>query len=292
MFDIAFVQDFDDQIQILRSFTSLFGTYFKILALVESYNMLIKFVSERTQTHPEVVRVPELRDILLDHLYTNADDHIDIAAESIFNIHIVGTDSTVRHWQEVGYPMKRTPKNYSKRLEYWKAIYTGEAVKVNERQKKEKNHKMSPRTGENIFGPVVEYNKPVAYEVHVKDRSGKIVTYEDVIKSRNEKFSATKKLVPFWIPLNYGTDSGVQAGYPAVPGLHFVEDAERTIPSNIAKYAALFELFMVDMLDNYEKINSDGFSAVEQWSKRHIHIDDAGIDAFDFAREHTYGVPF
>jgi hypothetical protein len=293
MFDITFISDFSRGIRKLSDSVTLYGHYFKALALVDAYNLLISYADERMNGHPEVARMPELRDVLLKHLYDNPHKHIDLATNRIFNHILLGTESTVRQWQNAGYPMNRTPGNYGKRYLYWQSIYTGQPVKVPIARSKKKTSP-KPRTGKDIFSSDPHYTQQALYyEVQVKDRSGSIVTYEDVIQKRNTRFGVNPNgLIPYWVVLNYGSDRGSQPGFPATPGLHFVEDAEREVPSKLSLYAHLFERFMVDSLDMIEDISDNDFTHVDTWAKSNVNLNKGGVNPFDFALEASFGLPF
>lgn len=275
-----------------------YAAYFKALALADRYNYLIQLVEERTSTHPEVTRVPELKSIFINHLTQYYALHIDVQKEQIFNPAVVGGEAALRLWQESGYrtKSKRSPKNYFQRLRYWKSIYDNEPMRVSldvsnaamgtATLKKQK--RPLPRTGDDIFG---DLQQKLYYEIRVKDRSGAIVTYEDVIQKRNAGFgSATNKLIPFWLPLNYGSNSGMQPGYPSTPGLHFIEDAERTIPRALSTVADKFPDFMVYLLDT--DIKSKDFSLVQQWTSANIPLTEGALNAHAVAIELSFGLPF
>lgn len=249
MFDVTFLRDFRKKLDSVSRSVHGYGQYFKALALVDSYNQLIRLADERLNTHPEVARVPELKTILINHLTTQYTKHIDVRNEKIFNPNILGSEFALRQWQDAGYRTRarRTSKNYYKRLQYWKSIYDNQPMKVpistsNENMGTATLKKRSssfPRTGDDIFGGV---QGTLFYEVRVKDRSGSIITYEDVIRKRNLGFgAATNTLIPFWVVFNYGSDVGIQPGYPATPGLHFVDAASPCF--NSCKVSSLYICF-------------------------------------------------
>jgi len=298
MLDIAFIRTFGNNVARLGRSVPSYGHYFKALGLIDAYNYMITLFDERSKTHPEVARAPELRSILLEHFHANAHKHIDLSSDRIFQDALLGIESTVRIWQNAGYPSRRTTANYPKRMMYWQSIYEGRPIKVPANRKPGQKAKgpPKPRTGEDIFGPrPTQVDKPATdlyYEVSVKDRSGSLVTYEDVIRKRNTNFGVSPNgLIPFWIVLNYGSDRGSQPGYPPTPGLHFVEDAERQIPDKLSLYANFFSRFMLDALDSIDEASKD-FTQVDQWSRSHIKMNTDHVNPFDFALEFAYGLPF
>lgn len=299
MFDITFLGDLRKRLENVSQSVYDYGYYFKALALADSYNFLIKLADERTSQHPEVVRVPEMREILLQHLRTSYNQHINLEHEQIFNPTILGGEFALRQWQEAGYRPKarRTTKNYYTRLQYWKSIYDNQPMRVQLASANKKygtatlTNKSSPwpRTGEDIFGPA---QSRLYYEVRVKDRSGQIITYEDVIAKRNLGFGATtNKLIPFWIVLNYGSDFSIQPGYPVTPALHFIEDAERTIVPNTAKMADAFSEFMLYILEAEDTARTD-FTIVEAWARSNVKLTQGTLDPSAVALDLVYGLPF
>lgn len=298
LIDTKVFSQFREKLSTMSVSLRQYAAYFKALALADRYNYLIQLVEDRTNTHPEVVRVPELKEILINHLVQYYAKHIDVQSEQIFNPTVVGGESALRLWQEAGYRprTKRTPKNYFQRLRYWKSIYDNEPMRVNLDVSNEamgtatlkKRKYPLDRAGEDLFGPL---QQKLYYEIRVKDRSGTIVTYESVIRQRNAGFGgATNKLVPFWIPLNYGSDAGMQPGYPPTPGLHFIEDAERTIPKALSAMADKFPDFMLYVLDTDTKLRD--FSLVQQWASTHIPLTDGALNVHDVAIELAFGLPF
>ena len=223
--------------------------YFKALGLASAYNNLINITDKKTITHPEVQRVPEMRTLILEHLRANADQHIDIDSETIFNETVIGNPADLRSWQNAGYKTRRTPSNYENRLRYWVAIYdeadllkiTGEALP--------EGHASSGR---------------------VKSKDGQVVTYEDVIAERINNYSFTVQEVPFWYPLNYGTMFGANPGYPNVAGLHFVEDAEKQIPRYLNKFSQYLEDYLLDSINRI----SDGQERMplQSWIRKNIRF--------------------
>jgi hypothetical protein len=256
------------------------GDYFHALALAESYNYLIELADTRTQQHPEVQRVPELRTLLLAHLMENADQHINVRNGTIFNESLLGSPRTLRDWQDAGYHIKRNAANYQSRLRYWQAIYDGAPVAFQERIQTE-----------DIFAPKVYQSTLISPKGKIPRRpsnkqTGALVTYEEVIHKRNARYKAT--LIPWWHSLNYGTGG---QGYPVSPGLHFVEDAERTVSLNVTRYIGLFDQFVSDVFAD-DALSSDTILVVESWLRRHIQITSAYIPIFDVARIISFGVPF
>lgn len=298
MIDVTFISDFRKKLTNMSLSLRGYSAYFKALALADCYNYMIQLIEDRTSTHPEVIRVPELRSILVKHFIDNYALHIDVQQDRIFNPNLLGSGFVLRQWQEAGYRTrsKRTTRNYFQRLRYWKSIYDNEPIRVNldvsnqamgTATLKKRKYPL-PRTGDDLFG---DLQQKLFYEIRVKDRSGNIVTYEDVIKKRNAGFgSSVYKLIPFWIPLNYGSDAGMQAGYPAIPGLHFIEDAERTIPQRLSQMADHLPDFALYLLD-LESTQKD-FSVVQNWTSSHISLTKGPLDAHAVAIDIAYGLPF
>lgn len=277
------IGDLRERIGTLKRSAIYGGDYFHALALAVCYNKMIQFADERSQTHPEVQRVPELRTILLFHFMENADRHIRLQGDRIFNDAILGGPRTIREWQEAGYHTRRTPGNYQRRLQYWKAIYDDAPILDTKRQ-----------VSEDIFGPVTHVSIPSKTRISPhkhEDLGGAKVQYEDVIYNRNLRYSATDTLVPWWQLLNYGTSFGGAQGYPSVPGLHFVEDAEQEVPATLDFYANLFTEYLIDTFDS-EVLEQDDIIAVESWVNRHVHLDNEYVSSLDLARILTFGVPF
>jgi hypothetical protein len=115
------------------------------------------------------------------------------------------------------------------------------------------------------------------------------VHYENVIHDRIANYTASDTLVPWWEVLNYGTVINGAAGYPNVPGLHFVEDAERLVPATLSKYVRIFEDVLLDTFDR--PLSGDFIAAIERRAKEYVPRT-AYIPADDLARVLTFGVPF
>lgn len=263
------------------------GIYLRALALAECYNKLIEYTDERTQDHPEVQRVPELRSILLAHLLENAEKHIDPATERIFNPLILGSPKSLREWQEAGFRTKRSASNYRRRLQYWQALYD-EAPII---------HEVRSRGGEDLFAPRGQIYKRSSRTVEFRQKTleGKIerreVHYEDVIQARIANYGPSFTLVPWWEMLNYGTVLNGVAGYPNVAGLHFVEDAEKLIPSAMTRYSGAFDDIIADVFDAKE-VSNDVMIDVERRARQYIARGTYYIAPDDLARIITFGVPF
>lgn len=256
------------------------GDYFHALGLAVAYNNLIELADTRTQTHPEVQRVPSLRYILLEHLYMNADRHINMSQDRIFNDSLLGGPRTLREWQDAGYHTARTQRNYPRRLQYWKAIYDNAPVQDQTRTSKDPN---------DLFGGVIIQSTPSKKRTRpVSKRTGAHVTYEEVILARDTRYGATQQLVPWWHSLNYGTGG---QGYPTTGALYFIEDAERAVPSILARYIDLFEEFVSDIFGD-DTLTQDDIFTVESWARQHITIGPEYIPSFDLARIMSFGVPF
>lgn len=258
------------------------GTFFYALALATSYNYLIELTDERTAQHPEVQRAPTLRTILLEHLHAYALQHINLARGTIFDDGLLGGPRTLREWQEAGYHTSRTASNYEKRLRYWTALYDGAPVTFQQRVNTPGEIFNAQRTYQSSF---ISPKSKIPGRVQNK-YSKADVTYEDVIRSRDARYNETIRLVPWWRSLNYGTGG---QGYPVTPALHFIEDAERAVPSNIARYSNLFEQFLSDAFDNELLDNANTQTIVEEWAQAHIQPGKEYIPSFDIARRLAFG---
>lgn len=276
------IEDLQVRVGTIKRSAILGGEYLHALALAVSYNYLIQLADERCQEHPEVQRVPELRSILLHNLSENADRHIHIRTDSIFNPNILGTPKNIRDWQEAGHHTKRTASNYEKRLMYWKSIYDDAPVMI--------SHK-SRADPEDLFSSVQHTSVPSTEFSRLYTKNGDRVTYEQVIYKRNLRYGATDTVVPWWQLLNYGSSFGGQDGYPNTPGLHFVEDAEKTVPTRIIQYVSLLDNFITDVFDS-ETLAQDDIIAVESWVGRRLRLGPEYVPSFDLARIMTFGVPF
>jgi hypothetical protein len=277
----AVIEDLQTHIGIVKRNVIFGGDYFHALALAVSYNHLIELADTRTQTHPEVQRVPSLRYILLEHLYNNADRHINLQRDTIFDDSLLGGPRTLREWQDAGYHTSRTASNYGKRFRYWQAIYDDAPVQ-------QQQQRIDTTPGD-IFGGVTTVSAPSRVLTRPRSRAtGQIVTYEDVIRNRDVRYGATAQLVPWWRSLNYGTGG---QGYPVTGALHFVEDAERRVPATLTQYAEYFEQFVNDVFNN-DTLTQDDIHTVESWARQHIQLGAEYIPSFDIARITSFGVPF
>lgn len=276
----AVIEDLHDHIAIVKRNVIFGGDYFHALALAISYNYLIELTDTRTQQHPEVQRVPSLRYILLEHLYENADKHINLQSDTIFNDGLLGGPNTLREWQDAGYHTGRSGANYQKRLQYWQAIYDNAPVQQQQRVS---------TNADDLFGGVTTTSVPHKIRKRPANKTTGIdVTYEDVILSRDVRYKAATQLVPWWRSLNYGTGG---QGYPVTGALHFIEDAERAVPARLTEYAGLFEAFITDVFDS-DVLTQDDIFTVESWAKQHIQLGAEYIPSFDLARIISFGVPF
>lgn len=261
------------------------GQFFYALALATSYNYLIQLADERTQDHPEVQRVPSLRTILIDHLRTHALQHINLQRGTIFDDGLLGGPKSLRDWQEAGYHTSRTASNYAKRLRYWQAIYDGAPVTF---QQPVATHGDIFNTQRTYQASFISPKSKIPGRVQNK-YTGADVTYEDVIHRRDARYNESIQLVPWWRALNYGTGG---QGYPVSPALHFIEDAERSVPTNIARYMQFFDTFISDVFDDEQLTLQNTQDSVENWAQQHIQIDKEYIAAVDLARQLVFGVPF
>lgn len=282
MFDeiIVLLDDIRAHVGIVKRNVIYGGQFLYALALATSYNNLIQLADERTQDHPEVQRVPTLRLTLLEHLYLHVFNHINLQKGTIFDDGLLGGPRTLREWQEAGYHTSRSAANYPKRLRYWKSLYDGAPVTFQQQVNTPGNVFSTQRTYQSSF---ISPKSKIPGRVQ---RNGADVTYEDVIRSRDTRYAETVQLVPWWRILNYGTGG---QGYPVSPALHFVEDAERAVPGNVAVYMGLFEQFVSDTFDNE---SDDTQLNIEKWAQTHIKLDKEYIPSFDIARRITFGVPF
>jgi len=277
---VAVVQELHEHIGIVKRNVIFGGDYFHALGLAIAYNNLIELADTRTQEHPEVQRVPSLRYILLEHFYRNADKHINLQRDTIFDDSLLGGPLTLKEWQNAGYSITRTQGNYPRRLSYWKSIYDNAPVQEQTRVS---------TNPEDLFGGVtIQYSPSKKRLRPVNKYTKQVVTYEDVIRDRDTRYHATAQLVPWWRALNYGTGG---QGYPVSPALHFVEDAERAVPRILAQYATLFEEFIADIFGD-ETLTHDDIYTVESWARKRVKIGAEYIPSFDIARIMSFGVPF
>lgn len=261
------------------------GQFFYALALATSYNYLIELTDERTQNHPEVQRVPSLRIILIDHLRAYALQHINLQRGTIFDDGLLGGPRSLREWQEAGYHTSRTASNYEKRARYWRAIYDGAPVTFQQPIATTGDIFTTQRTYQSSF---ISPKSKIPGRVQNK-YSGLDVTYEDVIHSRDTRYAESIRLVPWWRALNYGTGG---QGYPVSSALHFIEDAERSVPANIDKYMRLFEDFISEAFDDERLTTQNTQDTVETWAQQHIQVTKEYVAALDIARRLAFGVPF
>lgn len=278
------ISEIRGKINFINNLSVSAADYFHAIALVESYQELVILAAERTEQHPEVQRAPELRSILIEHLLRNADRHIDVGTERIFNPIILGSPRSLRDWQEAGYHANRTTSNYPSRLRYWQAIYD-EAPRVSAKRIGTTSDIFSGIVYKVSTQPVKRRNKQLDGSYTFSD-----VHYEEVIADRIANYTATKQLVPWWEIFNYGSTFGGLAGYPNTPGLHFVEDAERTIPTNLTKYLNLMEEFLGTVFT--QDSNQYTVSVIEKWLDSRVGQVDKVIPVKDIARIVSLGVPF
>lgn len=282
-----FVRDLRTTIYAVHRNAVSAAQFFHALALVDSYNYMMQLADERTSSHPEVQRVPELRTILLQHFYENADRHISLRGNRIFSATLLGGPRSLRDWQEAGYSTRRTTSNYPQRLKYWQAIYDDAPLQYQQRVSSDNLFGTAGSVYQSTFlSPKGKFKKPSRPEL----REGKVVfadvDYTDVIERRNRRYAGTRSIVPWWMPLNYGTTGG----YPSVPGLHFIEDAEQSVPQRIDEYVRLLDLFLADIFDR--ELTTDDISNVELWARGRVRPGVEYVPTFDVARIITFGVPF
>jgi hypothetical protein len=259
----------DKKLNDLRDLYLFAPDYFRALGLVWAYQYMIKLIEKGAREHKEFRRVPAFRTMLVQHFIENWDKHIDVATGQIFSATTVGTIHALKMWQQVGHPMRRTKKNYSARLRAWKAIYDNKNLVVPNKDYEPKS------SSHDLFSEADDRNRKRQEKKRfielgrVKDKEGNIVTYELVIKKRNARFgNATRSEIPFWIVLNYGAGGlqGEYPGYPAIPGVFFVEKAEQQVDFYQLKALEWYERFALEVLTN-EKQGAK-ISDAYRWVKR------------------------
>lgn len=98
----------------------------KYWACWHCYQDMIGYVKEASG-HPgllqEILQMPVLLDIFVEHLENNAHRHININNMTIFSEDVIGDRNLWRAWQDYAIPMERTTVNYKKRIQVWKNLY-------------------------------------------------------------------------------------------------------------------------------------------------------------------------
>lgn len=194
-------------------------------ALLRSHLKLAEYIRISTINNPEVRRAPILLEALLRNLAENVDRHVNINTRSIFNEEVAGSFDEIRSWQDVGYSTNRTESNYPQRLLVWKAIYEDAPI----------IRKVKDKDGNVIRRESID----ITSKYHT--------SYEAIIRARMQYAGGER--VPYWFILNYGTDVGPLSGYPHVPGVHFLEKAQATIPGNIELAESYLERYFSSALE-------------------------------------------
>jgi len=252
----------------LRENVQFTTRFFHALALAQAYDRMIQEIEQRTRGHPEVARVPELVQIMIDHFKLYASEHISIERNEIFNPDFVGTIATLEEWQQAGYPLERTAENYPWRVRVFRAIWSGTPITI-------------------VLNRVSKRGKPFKQRLTFTPRSPvtrKPTSYEEIIRSRNSSYGDVVRYIPFWFPLNYGTSGvGTNPGYPSVPGLHFIDVAEQYVELYRRQSLLLMGRYYGDTLTHLE------FEPPEEWARSHVSFRSSHIDIFSLARQVTDG---
>jgi hypothetical protein len=224
--------------------------FFKALGLVWAYQNMIYLAEVGLKTKREMKRMPSQYEQILTHFIENYDLHIDVATGRIFNPDVIGGEDELRDWQQAGHPMKRTAGNFPERMRRWKAIYDRKPFVVT---------RVAPK-GQLKPGQTRKAN--LMMKTYKLDA---VPEYEDIIRRRNERYPAAAYNVPWWFVMNYGTDGPTGWGYPETGGIHFVENAEKTIPFHLDRALVMYEWFTLDVLLTEQQRGH--FDAAVQWQK-------------------------
>lgn len=268
MFD--FVTRYKNKLLQMRNDVDFTAKYFYSLALVRAYADMVELFASRIKGHPEVARVPELASIMMEHFQTYPSQHIDIYKDQIFNREFVGTISTLKDWQQAGYPLDRSPDNYSWRVTVFEAIWRQVPIRI-------------------TVTAVSKRGKVYSFPVVFRPRNMKqfvIATYEDIIRSRNSNFGNVVRTIPMWLPFNYGT-AGLEGdpGYPNVPGLHFVDIAEQLIVVRRQQTNALLKQYYSETFSD-----TDTYIDARDWARSHApNLSSKYIDVFSLALRISLG---
>jgi len=154
-----------------------------------------------------------LLDAFIAHLIDNWQEHIDIKEGTFFKKKLAGDVTDLLNWQEAGYSISRTPKNYIFRLNKWKTIYEGKDIQITTKKGDKK---------------IIKYDG---------------VDYKKVIENRQREYTISK--VPFWFTFNYGSDGShtPREGYPARGGTFFYERTESEVDYIFDKITDCFSDF-------------------------------------------------
>lgn len=189
MLDTTFLSEERRKIEFIQQYLPIIVNKCKALWLVHAYKHMIDEAISLCSYLPEVIRMPEQLLTLKIHLQQYYIQHIDVNTESIVSDWLLKRSRyNVKEWQDrPSYSFIRNSRNRAKRLATWKRIYD--------------NKYELPKTGE-------------------------ILTYEDVIRERNEGFSEEEMVLapPFLVLFNDG-NVGDYPGYPMYEGVRFIERA-------------------------------------------------------------------
>jgi len=238
---------------------------FTAYAYAVAYNYLIH------NAYTEITSIDEsqkanhvLRDLFIQHLKDNWEDHIDIQQGTIFKPEVAGTTRDLFNWQQAGYPMNRPASTYPYRLAVFQAIYNGTTVFF-------KTKKGKKREAKNI------------------DSSGKTKTYSDVIQSRISNYTVDK--VPYWMSFNYGTDHTgnhyySRSGYPEYQGRFFIEDAEHALDSEYKPYVlnCVYDFYAGYLKGLHDASQKD---AIDYIDNMHYPLGVVYVDVMSIVRKKT-----
>lgn len=264
---LDFISEEKKRLEILGEIEEPVINYFHALALLLAYVNMITIFFEKAQGHPEVRRVPEILSTIFEHFQEYVLAHINVRKDQIFNRGFVGTIGELSEWQQAGYPLDRSEDTYDRRIDIFKAIWRGTTVTL-------RIKRVSSR------GTIWYQN--ITFRPRNMDRFDPPVTYEDVIRARDANYGGLVRYIPMWLPLNYGTGSlGGDPGYPAIPGLHFIDVAEQEVPRYLAQAEQWIDRYFTEMLDTDTQIISE-----DDWARSNINITNTyGIDIFGLASE-------
>lgn len=263
---LDFISEEKKRLELLGEIEEPVINYFHALALLLAYTNMIAIFFEKIRGHPEVRRVPELMSAIFEHFQEYVLAHVNIERDQIFNRGFVGTIGELLEWQQAGYPLNRTNDTYERRAEIFRAIWRGTNVTL----RIQRTSKRGTIWYQNItFVPR-------------KMDTFQSTTYEEILQKRNTNYSSVVRYIPFWLPLNYGTGSlGSNAGYPAVPGLHFIDIAEQAVPQYLAQAEQWIDSYFTEMLDSARPLVSE-----EEWAHSNIRTPNTfGIDVLGIAAE-------
>jgi len=267
MSEIEFISEKRKKLEILQEVVENVLIYFHALALLQAYVNMIALLEQKTRGHPEVRRVPALVTALIEHFQQYPLEHINIQKDQIFNRGFIGTIGELLEWQQAGYPLIRNDDDYERRVDIFKAIWRQMPVslrvdRVSSRGKKWiQTITFRPRNMNNFTIP----------------------TYEEIIQSRDSNYASVVRYVPFWMPLNYGTGGlGGSPGYPAVPGIFFVDTAEQLIDHYLNQAAQYVDRYVADVLDD----DSSTLVSEDEWARVHVRTENTyGLDIFSLAAQ-------